>query len=146
MATTQFDLDSCLLCMTARSSKLFAKKFNLALQPFGLTKSTWTAIYYIDKHEQINQKTLAELLGIKGPSLVKIIAQLQLAQLIKVTPSPVDKRERLLTLTPAGLTRLTDGLPLAEKFQQQVTHGITQADLDIAATVMTQMLENAEQL
>ncbi|MCT4488205.1 MarR family winged helix-turn-helix transcriptional regulator [Levilactobacillus parabrevis] len=146
MATSQFDLDSCIMCITSRSSKLFASKFNDALAPMGINRSAWMALYYIDQHQQIRQRDLAELVGITGPSMVKVVNQLNTADLITVAVSAQDHRARLLALTPAGTALLTKSIPLAEAFRAQVTAGIPQADLDTLDRVMEQMMANANDL
>ncbi|MCH5464825.1 MarR family winged helix-turn-helix transcriptional regulator [Levilactobacillus tujiorum] len=146
MATSQFDLDSCIMCITSRSSKLFASKFNDALAPMGINRSSWMALYYIDQQQQIRQRDLAELVGVTGPSMVKIVNQLSSSDLITVTVSAKDHRARLLTLTPAGSQLLTQSIPLAEDFRKQVTAGIPQADLNTLNRVMEQMMANANDL
>lgn len=144
MASSQFNLDSCMMFITTRSSKLFSSKFNQAMLPEGLAKSAWMALYYIHQNDQINQHDLAELIGITGPSLVKIVSQLAAERLIQITPSKLDKRERILTLTSTGQQRLTASLPVADAFQQQMTAGISQKDLDTVAMVMAKMVANAQ--
>ena len=146
MATSQFDLDSCIMCITSRSSKLFANKFNDALTPMGINRSAWMALYYIDQQAQIRQRDLAELIGITGPSMVKIVNQLRADALITVAVSTKDHRARLLTLTTAGEGLLKQSIPLAEAFREQVTAGIPQADLDTLDRVMEQMMANANDL
>ncbi len=146
MATSQFDLDSCIMCITSRSSKLFASKFNDALAPMGINRSAWMALYYIDQQAKIRQRDLADLIGITGPSMVKIVNQLSADDLITVAVSAKDRRARLLTLTPAGEDLLARSIPLAEAFRQQVTAGIPQADLDTLDRVMDQMMANANTL
>ena len=146
MTTSQFDLDSCIMCITSRSSKLFASKFNDAMAPMGLNRSAWMALYYIDQRHQINQRDLAELVGITGPSMVKIVNQLSSAALISIAVNTNDHRARLLTLTASGQDLLNESIPLAEAFRERVTANIPQADLDTLDRVMTQMMANANEL
>ncbi|GEO74698.1 hypothetical protein FD30_GL000838 [Levilactobacillus namurensis DSM 19117] len=146
MATPQFDLASCMMFITTRSSKLFSTKFNQALTPTGLAKSAWMALYYIQQQPRINQHDLAEMVGITGPSMVKIVGQLSQDALITITPSQRDKRERLLELTDTGRRRLTSSLPIADAFQDTVTQNIPQKDLDTVARVMAQMVKNAQNM
>ncbi|WP_203640629.1 MarR family winged helix-turn-helix transcriptional regulator [Levilactobacillus andaensis] len=146
MATSQFDLDSCIMCITSRSSKLFSNKFNDVMAPMGLNRSAWMALYYIDQQGELNQRDLANLIGITGPSMVKIVNQLHLANLITVAVSAHDRRERRLTLTAAGSDRLAQTIPLAEAFREQVTADIPQADLNTLARVMEHMMQNASDL
>ncbi|WP_158727539.1 MarR family winged helix-turn-helix transcriptional regulator [Levilactobacillus enshiensis] len=112
----------------------------------GLNRSAWMALYYIDQQGQLNQRDLANLIGITGPSMVKIVNQLHLAKLITIAVSAHDRRERLLTLTAAGSDLLAQTIPLAESFREQVTAGIPQADLNTLAQVMEHMMQNASDL
>lgn len=146
MATQEFDLASCMMFITTRSSKLFASKFNHVMRPAGLNKSAWMALYYIHENQELNQRALAELIGITGPSMVKIVTQIQTNDLVTVTPSATDKRERMLTLTATGQQLLDKTIPLAENFQEKVTAGISQEDLNTVAWAMDKMVENAREL
>lgn len=146
MTTTQFDLDSCMMLITTRSSKLFSTKFNQVLKEKQISRSEWMTLYYINREAPVIQHTLTELVGITGPSMVTIISKLNARGVLTIEPSPTDKRERLISLSPAGQDLLTNTLPIADQFQTTVTAGISQSDLDTVARVMAKMVENAKQI
>ena len=141
MAAKRFDLNSCMMFITTRSSKLFATKFNQALKTENIARSEWMSLFYIDQ-----QRQLSDLVGIPGPSMVKVINKLVTRELIISEQSRTDKRERLISLTADGERLLKETLPIASQFQDAVTDGISQRDLDKVADVMDKMVENASKL
>lgn len=48
------------------------------------------------------QNTLADAVGIEGPSLVRLLDQLEKAGLVARREDPTDRRAKVLTLTPSG--------------------------------------------
>lgn len=134
------------LDLTTRGAKLFTSQLNRELHRHGLTKSSWLALYYIQKRHHTSQHTLADLLGIKGPSLVKIIAKLLDEKLITVTRSPSDKRERILSLTPEGIEKARVGLPIVQSYQRKITKSISTKDLETTLSVLKQMIVNAQHI
>ena len=48
------------------------------------------------------QNALAEAVGIEGPSLVRLLDQLEKAGLVVRKEDPTDRRAKVLSLTPAG--------------------------------------------
>ncbi|GAW99899.1 MarR family winged helix-turn-helix transcriptional regulator [Secundilactobacillus mixtipabuli] len=146
MAAKRFDLNSCMMFITTRSSKLFATKFNQALKTENIARSEWMSLFYIDQHQPLTQRQLSDLVGITGPSMVKVINKLVTRELIISEQSRTDKRERLISLTADGERLLKETLPIASQFQDAVTDGISQRDLDKVADVMDKMVENASKL
>lgn len=61
-------------------------------------------IYLYRSSEPLRQKDLAALIGIEGPSLVRLLDSLVAAGLVLRTQDAEDRRARRLALTPSGLT------------------------------------------
>ncbi len=58
-----FKIEECLAYFTNKESKLLATELDNRIQPYGLTRVQWMALYHIANNEQISQKQLANLLG-----------------------------------------------------------------------------------
>ncbi|MCG7361358.1 MarR family transcriptional regulator [Roseomonas sp. ACRSG] len=64
----------------------------------------WRPLVYLHRaSEPLRQKDLAALIGIEGPSLVRLLDSLVAAGLVVRAHDPEDRRARRLALTPAGL-------------------------------------------
>lgn len=69
----------------------------------GLTLARATVIYWISKlPEGATQRELADIVGIEGPTLVRILHALEEQRLVERVPVPGDRRAKGLRLTPAA--------------------------------------------
>lgn len=79
--------------------------------------------------------TLAEAIGIEGPSLVRPIDQLCAAGLVLRREDPADRRAKVLSLTPAGeavVARMEEGL---RALRARVFADVGEADLEASLRV-----------
>ncbi|MBB3773697.1 MarR family transcriptional regulator for hemolysin [Angulomicrobium tetraedrale] len=84
----------------------------------------------------VRQVTLASHVGIEGPSLVRLLDQLAVADLIERRDDPTDRRAKTIWLTPAGdalAARIEDMLV---GVRARVLAGFDHADLEAALRVL----------
>lgn len=73
------------------------------IQASGLTDATWRPLLHLHLlGDGTRQKDLAESLGIKGPSLVRLLDALLEKGLVRRLEDDSDRRAKLLFLTPEG--------------------------------------------
>lgn len=141
-----FDLETCVMCITSQSSRMFGDALDKELQKTNINRNIWLALYYIDHHGSINQKALADQIGITGASMTKIIQKMTADNFVTVQQSKEDKRQKDVSLTTTGQKQLMAIIPLVQKFQAEMTAGISQQELDTVATVMAKMRQNAQKI
>lgn len=86
--------------------------------------------------EAVRQVTLAEHVGIEGPSLVRLLDQLCTAGLVRRDEDPDDRRAKTITLTDTGRAvteKMEDDL---RSLRGRVLKGVTRADLEAALRVL----------
>ncbi|SDD49375.1 MarR family winged helix-turn-helix transcriptional regulator [Paraburkholderia lycopersici] len=86
--------------------------------------------------EAVRQVTLAEHVGIEGPSLVRLLDQLCAAGLVRRDEDPDDRRAKTITLTNEGrvvTARMEDEL---RGLRARVLKGVTRADLEATLRVL----------
>ena len=83
----------------------------------------------------MRQRELAEIIGIEGPSLVRLLDQLCAAGLVERHPDPADGRAKTLHITQAGrqLAAVVEGV--LQRLRDEVFAGVS--DEDIVATLRT---------
>jgi MarR family transcriptional regulator for hemolysin len=87
---------------TARGWRLLIDK---QLKHLGIGQAGWMTIAMIAKSaEPMSQRALADLVGVEGPSMVSMLDRLEREGLVTRTPSPTDRRVKLVHLTEAGTT------------------------------------------
>ncbi len=86
--------------------------------------------------EAVRQVTLAEHVGIEGPSLVRLLDQLCTAGLVRRDEDPSDRRAKTIVLTEAGravTAMMEEDLCV---LRARVLKGITRADLETTLRVL----------
>jgi MarR family transcriptional regulator for hemolysin len=85
---------------TARIWRLVLDK---RLKHLGIGQSGWMTIAMVAKsREALSQRALADLVGVEGPSMVSMLDRLERDGFVVRTPSPHDRRVKLVQLTDAG--------------------------------------------
>ena len=81
------------------------------------------------------QTTLADAIGIEGPSLVRLLDQLEKAGLVARREDPTDRRAKVLTLTPTGQAVVARIEADLERLRDAVFAKVSAADLEAALRV-----------
>ncbi|MGR3909519.1 MarR family transcriptional regulator [Burkholderia sp. SR8] len=86
--------------------------------------------------EGVRQGTLAEHVGIEGPSLVRLLDQLCAAGLARRDEDPHDRRAKTISLTAAGRAVTAKMEEDLRVLRAQVLKGVTRADLEATLRVL----------
>lgn len=86
-------------------------------QDFGITPVQFAALTAIQREPGLDQRTLAGRIGFDTSTLGSVIDRLEARGLVVRSNSPTDRRVRLLHLTEAGTTLLSDIDPSMRKAQ-----------------------------
>ncbi len=81
------------------------------------------------------QTTLADAIGIEGPSLVRLLDPLEKTGLVARREDPTDRRAKVLTLTPAGQAVVARIEADLERLRDAAFAKVSAADLEAALRV-----------
>jgi MarR family transcriptional regulator for hemolysin len=85
---------------TARIWRLALDK---RLKHLGIGQSGWMTIAMVAKSlEPLSQRALADQVGVEGPSMVSMLDRLERDGFVLRSPSPLDRRVKLVQLTAKG--------------------------------------------
>jgi DNA-binding MarR family transcriptional regulator len=110
--TTILVRDSCLCLHVQRTARTLARRFDNALQPFGLTNGQFSLMMSLNRPEAPDIGTVASLLAMDRTTLTAALKPLRRRSLIKITTDRADHRARLLQLTPQGRKLLARAVPV----------------------------------
>jgi MarR family transcriptional regulator, transcriptional regulator for hemolysin len=100
------EIDALLAAFTPallQAGRAWRREADEALSGLGLSHATaFPLLYVIREGDGIRQGVLAAFMGIEGPSLVRLLDQLETAGLIRREEDAVDRRAKTLHLTAAG--------------------------------------------
>ncbi|PWR18863.1 MarR family winged helix-turn-helix transcriptional regulator [Zavarzinia compransoris] len=113
----------------------------------GLSEATWRPLIHIHiLGEGLHQNRLAASLGIEGPSLVRLLDNLQAAGLIERREDPHDRRAKTLHLTAAGRT-LAAGIRLdALGLHERLLDGLDPAAIETCLKVFARVQDNCARM
>lgn len=139
-----FDLDCCVAFVTNMASKTLSDSLNNRLLKYGVTKSQWIAMYYINRSGNLNNNDLAELMGAKQPTISGIIDRLERENLIIREEDKNDKRKKFIHLTKKGEEINKELTDIAQDFRDVCLEGIDEKDQEIFLDILKKMVIAAE--
>ena len=98
-----FVLEDSLTYLTGSSSKILADALEKRLLSCGITRVQWIALYYICRNKDINQHRLSDLMGTRGPTVVRLLDRMQSEGLIRRIRNETNHRVNVLVPTEKGI-------------------------------------------
>jgi DNA-binding MarR family transcriptional regulator len=118
--TTLLVRDTCLCLHLQRAARALARRFDDALRPLGLTNGQFSLMMSLNRPEPPGMAAVASLLAMDRTTLTAALKPLERRGLVKITANPVDRRSRLMTLTPQGRKLLVEAVPIWESTHLEV--------------------------
>jgi DNA-binding MarR family transcriptional regulator len=122
--------DTCLCLHTQRAGRALARRFDKVFRPLGLTSGQFSLLMALNRPEPPAMAAVAALLAMDRTTLTAALKPLERRGLVEVKAGSRDKRSRLLTLTPAGVTLLAAALPVWERTHAEAEGGLERLDAD----------------
>ncbi len=125
--------------------KQFSEAFGRKLEGSGITRIQWIALYYISESKRVSQRELARLMCVKDSSIGRLIDRLERDGMLRRVRSEEDRRVIFVEMTDSGVKLFKELLCYGEEFNNQLTKGISQEDLNTFANVLESMLTNIKE-
>lgn len=109
--TTLLVRDTCLCLHAQRAARALARQFDEVLKPMGLTNQQFSLLMALNRPVPTPMGPVANLLAMDRTTLTAALKPMERRGLVRVAPSPKDRRTRLLTLTEAGKEKLAAAVP-----------------------------------
>lgn len=144
MSAEMFLLEDCIAFIACRDAKRLADSVERKLAPYKITRVQWNALYYIDLHkgESITQRELADCMGLREPTMVRLVDRMEKNGLLKRVASKSDRRRNNLMLTKKGREINEKLCAVVNDFKANCESGIPEADLITFKRVFKQIVEN----
>jgi MarR family transcriptional regulator, transcriptional regulator for hemolysin len=124
----------------ARLARRLRQAVDAELQAFGLTDATWRPLAYVGRlGGGVRQKELATALSIEGPSLVRLLDNLERRGLIERREDESDRRARGIYLTPAGHDLAVRVAKVGTAIQMRLLASVPPDDLQTCQRVLAQI-------
>ncbi len=116
---------------------------NHVLLPFGLRRTTFSALTLITRHSGLRQGQLAELLAMEKPNVVQLIDDLEKAGFVKRQRAEDDRRALALCSTELGRKTCIAAFDAIKEFDAQLTRDFTIEELKLLHKALLRIEHNA---
>lgn len=121
------------------------------LQSLGLTDATWRPLFHLGRlGDGLRQVDLADAMAIQGPSLVRLLDNLERDGLIERREDQQDRRAKIIVMTPAGRPIYEQAMAVAHRLSQRVLADVATLEvgrihgaLDTLATALDHLEDEA---
>ncbi|AMA56572.1 MarR family winged helix-turn-helix transcriptional regulator [Bradyrhizobium sp. CCGE-LA001] len=118
----------------------FFEGFYEEFATLGLTPATYAILVVIRDNPGVLPSSLASLLRLRLPNLIKILNELESSGFIKRSRSKSDRRAVELMLTPKGAKLIADGAGLTEPYNRKMLAPLTEAEQRTLLELLNRML------
>ena len=127
----------------ARTARMWRHKLDERLSPLGLTQARWLVLMHLSRMGgEAPQKELAFIVGVEGPTLVRVLDGLERLGLVQRMGVEGDRRARRVCLTPKADNVISDIMRIGLKLRGEALAGISDADLESFFRVLEVILAN----
>ena len=129
--------------MIGNVSHAWRYEINQRLKPFGLNQSMQQVLTQLHRNpDGLVQRELARKLGIEGPTLVRLLDQLEGQELIRRISAPDDKRMKYCVLTPKAARQIQVIEDVMTELRSILMQGLEPDEIEAALAIMQRMHRN----
>jgi DNA-binding MarR family transcriptional regulator len=127
-------------------TRLFTRRFEERAQDLSLTLAQCKALSYLERHEGVSQKRLAELTELDPMSLVRILDRMEADGWVERRPDPQDRRARTLYLTVQARPLLERIAMVASETRAEALTGLAEDEREQLTRLLARVHENLSSL
>jgi DNA-binding MarR family transcriptional regulator len=132
--------------LIATLSKRAVARFEARMAEHGSSVGIWSILRQLVETGPISQRELADLLVVKGPSLVPRIDALEAAGLARRVPDSTDRRIQRVTLTPEGATLYRELAAVSDANEEELVSALSAEDAATFRRLAARLLVHLQHL
>jgi MarR family transcriptional regulator, lower aerobic nicotinate degradation pathway regulator len=113
--------------------------FASVMSDLDLTSMQFAALVKLHELKAVSQTELGRLTGMDRATISGVVARLKRRSLVLYKPDPLDKRSRIIALTPAGDTLLGEAMQRIGRVTEQTLEPIGSAERDSLRAILQKM-------
>jgi DNA-binding MarR family transcriptional regulator len=137
-------LGSCNLFSLRQATRFVSQLYERHLAPVALTSSQFTILATLEQWPGVTMSQMVPVLVMDRTSLVRALQPLVRDGLVADRPSSESARKKALSLTPLGLQRYQDALPLWNAAQQEFEQRVGPERALALRTVLTSITKKEQ--
>jgi len=117
------------------------------LSRFGLSHAKWAPLRHLSRTGgSLPQYQLAEQSNVEGPSLVRVLDELERQGLIKRCDSDADRRSKIVRLTDKAEAMVNEIAVCLEQLRDEVLEGVPDTDIAAFRRVLARITHNIQKV
>ena len=129
------------------SGRRWRKLANERIKAAGQTMARWETLFLVAfSGQELTQGDLARLIGIEGPTLVRMLDLLAKEGLIARRQSATDGRMTVNTITPAGRAVIDQVMGITNRMRAELLQDIDPAELKVTLKVLGQVIDRLDEM
>jgi MarR family transcriptional regulator for hemolysin len=129
------------------AARRWRKLANDRLRPMHQTMARWETLYLVAySEEELNQGQLSRLLGVQGPTMVRMLDSLAREGLIERRQSHQDLRVTINRITDKGREVISSIMGLTNALRHEVLAEVEPSELKTTVKVLSQILRTMDKL
>ena len=125
-----------------QAARAVERAFDKALAEAGGSLPVWLILLNLKIRRPANQRELAEAVGVREATLTHHLNAMDARGLVTRTRDPANRRFQVVTMTEAGEAAFLRLRSAAMAFNARLSAGLTGADLDTLAALLSQLAAN----
>lgn len=122
-----------------RAREAVMRQFRPSLRSFGLTEQQWRVLRALSSVRQIEVTDLARATFLLGPSLSRILQDLEGRGLVLREAIPADLRRSLISISPGGRTLIETVTPRSEDIYREISSRFGAENLATLQSLLRQL-------
>ena len=94
--------------LTNWAARLFARAIDRRLKTIGISSGQLPVFFALAEGRALSQKALTEAAAIEQPTMAATLSRMERDGLVARRPDPKDGRSTLISLTPAGMAKMSE--------------------------------------
>jgi len=129
------------------SGRRWRKLANERIKAAGQTMARWETLFLVAFSDHaLTQSELAPLIGIEGPTLVRMLDLLAQEGLIERRRSTTDRRMTTNSITPAGREVIDQIMAITNGLRAEVMQDIDPAELETTVRVLAKIIDRLDEM
>ncbi|RSZ36229.1 MULTISPECIES: MarR family transcriptional regulator [unclassified Variovorax] len=134
------------LRLIGRVTRGFTRIADGGLREFGFAVGQLPVLVSLKKSKALSQAELARIAQVEQPSMAQLLARMERDGLVERVPDPVDKRSRLISLTPLASRRLPKAKTLMDTHAQEALAGFSPEEVEQLTALLVRLNANVERM
>lgn len=129
-----------------RVSRQWRKRLDERLKQTGLNQARWLVLLHLSRAGPLPQRELAEIVGIEGPTLVRLLDSLEGQGLVERRVGEDDRRVKQVHLADAARPLLAEITSIASALRSELLAEVADGELRAAWKVLKDIGDRLESL